>query len=128
MNKSLMEVGEKTGEQIIFDYNVFSKVLKDYSKFVSDEEIILFLNKNVYRSENVIIFNTIDVKKFVSKVFNSIFKEIYDITSSYTNSCGYYWEFKGIKFPCDLPDGHFGSHINYPKKKGHDAIIIFMEC
>ena len=28
MDKSLMEVGEKTGEQIIFDYNVFSEVLE----------------------------------------------------------------------------------------------------
>ena len=125
MNKSLMEVGEKTGEQIIFDYNVFSKVLKDYSKFVSDEEIILFLNKNVYRSENVIIFNTIDVKKFMNGVFGHIYEEIFSVGSSYPNSCGYYWEFKGIKFPCDLPDGHFGSHVNYPKKKGHDAVIIW---
>lgn len=40
-------------------------------------------------------------------------------------SCPIYWEFRGIKFPCDLEDGHSGPHVNYPKKKGHDAVIIW---
>ena len=39
--------------------------------------------------------------------------------------CPSYWELKGVKFPCDLEEGHSGPHVNYPKKRGHDAIIIW---
>ena len=40
-------------------------------------------------------------------------------------SCPISWEFRGIKFPCDLEDGQSGPHVNYPKKRGHDAVIIW---
>jgi hypothetical protein len=39
--------------------------------------------------------------------------------------CQSYWLFKGVYFPCDLPVNHYGNHINYPKEKGHTAIIIW---
>jgi hypothetical protein len=41
------------------------------------------------------------------------------------SECPAYWELKGVKFPCDLEEGHPGPHVNYPKKKGHDAVIIW---
>ena len=40
-------------------------------------------------------------------------------------SCPAYWEFQGVKFPCDLGEGHRGPHLSYPKKRGHDAVIIW---
>ena len=41
------------------------------------------------------------------------------------SDCPAYWQFKGVRFPCDLEMGHSGPHINYPKKDGHVAIIIW---
>ena len=39
--------------------------------------------------------------------------------------CPAYWEIKGVVFPCYLEDGHSGPHVNYPKKKGHNAVITW---
>lgn len=41
--------------------------------------------------------------------------------------CRSYWEFKGVKFPCDLGEDHSGPHVSYPKKKEDDAVIIWTE-
>ena len=42
-----------------------------------------------------------------------------------SNNCSAYWDFKGIKFPCQLKAGHLGMHINNPKKKEHVATILW---
>jgi len=42
-----------------------------------------------------------------------------------TYRCSSYWNFRGIIFPCDLPKNHQGPHLNYPKEKGHDALIVW---
>ena len=43
-------------------------------------------------------------------------------------NCPAYWDYKGVKFPCDLEKTHFGPHVNYPKEKGTDAVIIWSSC
>ena len=45
-----------------------------------------------------------------------------------SRNCSHYWEFKGAKFPCDLKENHFGPHVNHPKERGHDAVIIWSSC
>ena len=42
-------------------------------------------------------------------------------------NCPARWNFKGAKFPCDLEEDHFGPHVNYPKERGHDAVIVWRE-
>ena len=42
-------------------------------------------------------------------------------------NCPARWIFKGVKFPCDLEENHFGPHVNYPKERGHDAVIVWRE-
>lgn len=44
---------------------------------------------------------------------------------SISNNCQSYWDFKGVKFPCQLKAGHKGMHINNPKKKEHVATILW---
>ena len=41
------------------------------------------------------------------------------------HNCSSYWEFKGIKFPCQLKSGHKGMHINNPLEEEHIATILW---